>query len=197
MNNYEKTYEFIKQYISKNGFPPSVREICNALGFASTSSTAYYLQQLEKDGKIVRNKSKNRSIELPELKTKDNVRIMPILGEIAAGTPILAEENLSGEISFSDYFFKGNELFVLRVKGDSMVNVGIFDGDWVVVNRQNTALNGEIVAAMIDGSATVKRFYKEETTIRLQPENNFMRPIYSSDVVILGKVVGLIRKMQS
>lgn len=197
MNNYERTYQYIKQYILTNGYPPSMREICKAVGVASTSTVSYYLTQMEADGKIIRNKSKNRSIELTELKNRDNVRTMPILGQIAAGTPILAEENLSGEISFSSSFFKGNELFALRVKGDSMINVGIYDGDWVVINKQSTAQNGEIVAAMIDGSATVKRFYLERDIIRLQPENNFMRPIFSKDVVILGKVVGLIRSMQS
>ncbi|MFQ6773553.1 MAG: transcriptional repressor LexA [Clostridia bacterium] len=197
MNNYERTYQYIKQYILTNGYPPSMREICKAVGVASTSTVSYYLTQMEADGKIIRNKSKNRSIELTELKNRDNVRTMPILGQIAAGTPILAEENLSGEISFSSSFFKGNELFALRVKGDSMINVGIYDGDWVVINKQSTAQNGEIVAAMIDGSATVKRFYLERNMVRLQPENNFMRPIFSKDVVILGKVVGLIRSMQS
>lgn len=197
MNNYERTYQYIKQYILTNGYPPSMREICKAVGVASTSTVSYYLTQMEADGKIIRNKSKNRSIELTELKNRDNVRTMPILGQIAAGTPILAEENLSGEISFSASFFKGNELFALRVKGDSMINVGIYDGDWVVINKQSTAQNGEIVAAMIDGSATVKRFYLERNMVRLQPENNFMRPIFSKDVVILGKVVGLIRSMQS
>ena len=193
MDNCQKVYEYLRDFTLTNGYPPSIREICKEMHFSSTSSVSYYLRQLEDAGKIIRNKKKNRSIELVELRNRDYVRPIPILGQIAAGIPILAEENYSGEINISSNFFRGRELFVLKVKGDSMVNVGIYDCDWVVVNKQSTAENGEIVAAMVDGSATIKRFYRERDYIRLQPENNFMRPIIVKNVTVLGKVVGLIR----
>ena len=195
MNNYDKLYQFLIDYTNKYSYPPSVREIGKYMSFTSTSTTAYYLKLLEKDKKIIRNPYKNRSIEICELKNKTATRSIPILGQIAAGLPILAEQNQEGEIVFSDNLFHGNNLFILRVKGDSMINVGIFNNDFVVVNKQNTASNGEIVAALIEDEATVKRFYKEPNAIRLQPENSLMRPIYTNNVEILGKVVGVIRSI--
>ncbi len=191
MNMTERTYDFISSYIEKNKYPPTIREICAELNFDSTSTAVYHLKKLEKMGKISRNENKNRAIELNE-PTIASVTL-PLLGTIAAGQPILAEENLSDKILISQNLFVGNNLFVLKVKGDSMVNVGIYNGDMVVISQQSVANNGEIVACLIDNEATVKRYYKENGYFRLQPENSFMRPIITDHLQILGKVVGLIR----
>lgn len=191
MNMTEKTYDFISHYIEKYKYPPTIREICAELNFDSTSTAVYHLKKLEKMGKISRNENKNRAIELNE-PTIASVTL-PLVGTIAAGQPILAEENLSDKIVISENMFVGNNLFVLKVKGDSMVNVGIYNGDLVVISQQSVANNGEIVACLIDNEATVKRYYKENGYFRLQPENSFMRPIITDHLQILGKVVGLIR----
>ena len=143
-------------------------------------------------GKITRDASKNRAIELTD-KPIINSITLPVVGTIAAGQPILAEESWMDKIVISENFFMGNNLFVLKVKGDSMIEIGIFDGDYVVISKQSVANNGEIVACLIDNEATVKRFYKENGFFRLQPENSSMRPIYTDHVEVLGKVVGLIR----
>lgn len=191
MNMTEKTYQFICDYIEKNKYPPTVREICASLNFDSTSTAFYHLKKLEKLGKISRNENKNRAIELNE-PTIPSITL-PLLGTIAAGQPILAEENLTEKIIISENMFSGNNMFVLKVKGDSMINVGIYDGDFVVISQQSVANNGEIVACLVDNEATVKRYYKENGYFRLQPENSFMRPIITDHLQILGKVVGLIR----
>jgi len=191
MDKTQETYEFIEKYLSENRYPPTIREICEKLNFDSTSSAVYHLKKLEKAGKILRNDKKNSAIELTE-KVVNGIEL-PVLGEIAAGTPILAEENLIDKITVSENFFIGTNLFILKVKGDSMINVGIYDGDYVVINKQSVANNGEIVACLLENEATVKRFYKENGYFRLQPENNAMLPIYSDNVEVLGKVVGLIR----
>ncbi len=191
MNNTQKTYDFIISFMDKNKYPPTVREICNSLNFDSTSSAMYHLKKLEKEGKITRNFNKNRAIELTD-KTQANISL-PVIGTIAAGTPILAEENLVDKMIVSENLFTGTNMFVLQVKGDSMINVGIYDGDYVVISKQSVANNGEIVACLIDNEATVKRYYKESGYFRLQPENSFMRPIITDHLKILGKVVGLIR----
>ncbi len=193
MNMTEKTYEFICDYIEKNKYPPTVREICAHLNFDSTSTAVYHLKKLEKMGKISRDENKNRAIELIEVEPPISSLTLPVLGTIAAGQPILAEENLSDKILVSESLFAGRNMFVLKVKGDSMVNVGIYDGDYVVISQQSVANNGEIVACLIDNEATVKRYYKENGYFRLQPENSFMRPIITDHLQILGKVVGLIR----
>lgn len=195
VQNKNKTYQYIVNYIVKNGFPPSVREICQALNFNSTSTASYYLKALESEGKISRNKYKNRAIELVETKYSPTTVNVPILGNVAAGIPIDAIENKEDEVTFSSRFFSGTDLFMLHVKGDSMVNAGIFNGDYLVVNRQSIANNGEIVVAMIDNEVTVKRFYRENGMFRLQPENNLMNPIYVDELDIIGKVVGLIRNI--
>ncbi len=192
MNMTEKTYAFICDYVQKNKYPPTVREICANLNFDSTSTAVYHLKKLEKMGKIARNENKNRAIELTEEQSAPSIAL-PLVGTIAAGQPILAEENLSEKIVISENLFVGNHMFVLKVKGDSMVNVGIYDGDLVVISQQSVANNGEIVACLIDNEATVKRYYKENGYFRLQPENSFMRPIITDHLQILGKVVGLIR----
>lgn len=187
----EETYDFIVSYIKKNSYPPSIREICTQLNFDSTSTASYHLKKLEKLGRIKRGTNKNRSIEILD-KSFNNIQL-PVIGTIAAGKPILAEENFMEQLTVSENLFNGTNLFVLKVKGDSMVNVGIYDGDYVVISKQDIANNGEIVACLIDNEATVKRYYKENGYFRLQPENSFMQPIFALDVKILGKVVGLIR----
>ncbi len=200
----EQLYEFIKKYKAKNGFPPSVREMCAALDINSTSTITYYLNYLEEQGKIRRGVYKNRAIEILAPSEPDNQETLeiiknyspiPVLGRITAGQPILATENREDVLYMPANLFKGNDLFILNVCGDSMINAGIYDGDKVVIKKQDTAENGEIVAALIDDSATIKRFYKENGHYRLQPENPTMEPMYFDEVSIIGKVVGLIRTM--
>lgn len=194
MNMTDQTYQFICDFVKENKYPPTVREICASLGFDSTSTASYHLKKLEKMGKIRRTGNKNRAIELVEDAEPPIPSVnLPLLGTIAAGQPILAEENLNDKIVVSQGLFVGNNPFVLKVKGDSMVNVGIYDGDLVIISQQSVANNGEIVACLIDNEATVKRYYKENGYFRLQPENTFMRPIITDHLQILGKVVGLIR----
>lgn len=192
MDKTQEVYEFIEQYIFKNNYPPTIREIGIQLRLDSTSSVVYHLKKLEKMGKISRDGSKNRAIELTD-KPIINSITLPVVGTIAAGQPILAEESWTDKIVISENFFMGNNLFVLKVQGDSMIEVGIYDGDFVVISKQSVANNGEIVACLIDNEATVKRFYKENGFFRLQPENSSMQPIYTNHVEVLGKVVGLIR----
>lgn len=192
MDKTQEVYEFVEQFIYKNNYPPTIREIGEKLKLDSTSSVVYHLKKLENMGKITRNENKNRAIELTDKPIVSSISL-PVVGEIAAGQPILAEENWTDKIVINENFFIGSNLFVLKVKGDSMIEVGIFDGDYVVISKQNVANNGEIMACLIDNEATVKRFYKENGYFRLQPENSSMRPIYADHVEILGKVVGLIR----
>ena len=192
-----KVLKVIKIYLDEKGFPPSVRELQQEMDVQSTSTIQYYLNKLEENGQIRRAGNKNRAIEIvknyykkdDELKTKK----IPLLGEVAAGRPIFAYENYEEVYEFSDNFFKSGELFMLTVKGDSMIEAGIYDRDKIIVRKQSYADNADIVVAMINGNATVKRFYKEDSHIRLQPENSTMQPIYCFSVDILGKVVGLIR----
>lgn len=189
--------KFIKKYLESNGYPPSVREMCKALGVSSTATIQYYLEKLENRGLIKKSSSKNRAIEiLDSTKTiKTKVLSVPVVGKVAAGIPILATENIDEYISLPETMFNSEkEIFVLRVAGDSMINAGILNGDKIVVSKQSTAKNNDIVVALIDDSATVKRFFKEKDTIRLQPENDYMSPIYVKELDILGIVIGLIRK---
>ena len=192
MDKTQQVYQFIEEYIFTNNYPPTVREIGEKLNLDSTSSVVYHLKKLENMGKITRNGNKNRAIELTDRSTIGSITL-PVVGTIAAGQPILAEEMWSDKILISDDLFSGTNLFVLKVQGESMIEVGIFDGDYVVISKQSVASNGEIVACLIDNEATVKRFYKENGYFRLQPENSSMNPIYTDHVVVLGKVVGLIR----
>ena len=192
MDKTQEVYEFIEQYIFRNNYPPTIREIGEKLSLDSTSSVDYHLKKLENMGKISRSENKNRAIELTD-KPVINSITLPVVGTIAAGQPILAEENWSDKIVINDHFFVGQNLFVLKVQGDSMIEVGIFDGDYVVISKQQVANNGEIVACLIDNEATVKRFYKENGYFKLKPENSSMSPIYTDHVEVLGKVVGLIR----
>lgn len=187
---------FIKNCILKKGYPPSVREICKAVGLRSTSSVHSHLESLEKKGMIRKDPTKPRTIEIVDdnfnLTRRETVNI-PMLGEVAAGEPIFAVENIYDYFPIPAELLPNTETFMLKVRGDSMVNCGIYEGDQILVSKQQNAENGDIVVALLEDSATVKRFYREEGHIRLQPENDFMEPIIVDDVLILGKVIGLFR----
>ena len=188
--------EYIKQSILSHGYPPAVREICEAVHLKSTSSVHSHLETLEKNGYIRRDPSKPRAIEIIDDNfnlTRREVVNVPLIGQVAAGQPLLAVENITGYFPIPAEFIPKEEVFMLNVKGESMVNAGIYDGDQIIVKQQSTASNGEIVVALVDDSATVKRFYKENGHIRLQPENDFMEPIIVDSCEIIGKVIGLIR----
>ena len=191
---------FIKSEIQKKGYPTAVREICVGVGLKSTSTVHGHLAKLEHKGYIRKDPTKPRAIEildkdddflLAHKKTLD----VPIVGRVTAGSPILAVENIEDTYPVPLELVEGHDVFILKVQGESMIEAGILDGDLVLVKEQSQAYNGEIVVALLGEEATVKRFYKEKDTIRLQPENQFMEPIYSRDVSILGKVIGLYRKV--
>ena len=194
----QEILEYIKETILKKGYPPAVREICEAGHLKSTSSVHSHLESLEENGYIRRDPTKPRTIEILDdcfNLTRREVTNVPLLGAVAAGQPLLAQENIENYFPIPTEVLPNAETFMLRVKGDSMVNAGILDGDQIIVAQQSSAENGEIVVALLDDSATVKRFYKENGHYRLQPENDFMDPIIVDQVKILGKVVGLIRMM--
>ena len=199
-NKEEDLLNFIKEHQEEYGYPPTVREMCRAIKVSSTSTISYYLNKLEGSGQIKKSPNKNRALEIVGDDEPDNIinfanyTKIPMVGKITAGEPILAIENTEEYFLASPSLFRGEGLFILTVSGESMINAGIYDGDKIIVKQQTSASNGEIVAALIDGSATVKRFYKEDGYYRLQPENDAMDPIYTNTVEILGKVVGLIRK---
>ncbi len=188
--------EFIQQNIQRKGYPPSVREIGGAVGLSSSSTVHGHLHQLEEKGYIRRDPTKPRAIEIlmGAFSLKTTVQV-PLVGRITAGNPILAVENIEETYPLPMDFVGDNDVFMLTVSGESMIEAGIIDGDYLIIKKQNFAHNGEIVVAMIDDEATVKRFFKEKDTIRLQPENRFMDPIYSKEVTILGKVIGLYRSV--
>lgn len=200
----EQLLTFIKDYLNDNGYPPTVREMCKAVKVSSTSTIFYYLNKLENSNKIKKNPNKNRALEVVDnndcqLQTIDyassgNLTKIPVLGTVTCGDPILAVQTSEEYFMVSPTLFKGNDLFMLEAKGDSMINAGIYDGDKIVLRQQSYADNGDIVAALIEDSATIKRFYKENGHYRLQPENDTMSPIIVDNVQILGKVVGLVRK---
>ncbi len=188
--------EYIKSQILERGFPPAVRDICEAVNLKSTSSVHSHLETLEKNGYIRRDPTKPRAIEILDDSfnfTRREMVNVPIVGRVAAGEPILAEQNIENYFPIPMEFMPNNQTFMLTVKGESMINAGIFDGDMVLVEQCNTARNGDMVVALIDDGATVKTFYKEEGIIRLQPENDTMDPIIVRDVIILGKVIGVFR----
>ncbi|MEG0873030.1 MAG: transcriptional repressor LexA [Clostridia bacterium] len=191
----ERVLNYIKEQIRGTGYPPSVREICAALNFKSTSSAHQYISRLAEKGYISKMDLKTRAIKV--MGTESTIAL-PIVGKVAAGEPILAQENIEDYFSIGESFFNKDSLkndnFVLKVQGQSMINVGINDGDYIIVSKQSTAKNGQIIVAMIDGDATVKTFYKEKDYIRLQPENDTMEPIISNRVEVVGKVVGLFRR---
>jgi repressor LexA len=187
---------FIKKQIREKGYPPTVREICAGVGLSSTSTVHGHLERMEKKGIIKRDKTKTRAIEIVEdsFNRKELINI-PLIGTVTAGVPILAFENIEDTFSIpSGYVKSTKELFMLRIKGESMIEAGILNGDLAIIEKDNTAENGEIVIALIDNDATLKRFYKEKDHIRLQPENSSMDPIIVKDCTILGKLVGLYRK---
>lgn len=192
----QEILEYIKDTILKKGYPPAVREICEAVQLKSTSSVHSHLETLERNGYIRRDPTKPRTIEIIDecfnLTRREMVNV-PLVGTVAAGQPILAEENIQNYFPIPVDMLPNTELFMLKVKGESMINAGIFDGDQVIVSMQPTANNGDIVVALLDDSATVKRFYKEDGHYRLQPENDTMEPIIADDVKIQGKVIGLVR----
>lgn len=198
----EKLLNYINDYVRSNGYPPTMREMKKALDYKSISTVSYYLDRLQEEGLLKKSANKNRAIEVINTKPSDFMQkidpsdliAIPILGKITAGEPILAVENCEEYFMVSPNMFRGEDLFMLTISGESMINAGIYNGDQVVLRQQSTANNGEIVAAMIDGMATVKRFYKEDGHYRLQPENDTMLPIYTDHVEILGKVIGLVRK---
>jgi repressor lexA len=218
-NKQKRIYEFIVNYIKENSYPPSVRDICAGLGLKSPATVHTHIQNLADLGVLKKSSLKKRAIainedfeyeeEVQSLYKKDSSQTetrevtnegidyfnVPVLGNVAAGTPILAVENVERTFPLPMDFAKSNKVFMLKVKGESMINVGINDGDYVIVEQRQTAVNGEIVVALMEDSATVKTFYKEKGYFRLQPENDSMEPIIVNEVSILGKVVGLFRMM--
>ena len=192
----DEILHYIKQQILKKGYPPSVREICEAVHLKSTSSVHSHLETLEKNGYIRKDPTKPRAIEILDDEfrlTRREVVNVPMIGSVAAGQPILATENIEGYFPIPAEFLPNQETFLLHVKGDSMVNAGIFDGDNILVKQQDVAANGDMVVALVEDSATVKTFYKEDGHYRLQPENDHMDPILVDDVSILGIVIGVFR----
>ena len=185
--------EFIRTELEMKGYPPSVREICNAVGLRSTSSVHAHLTALEKKGLIRRDSTKPRALELMDGPLTRGKSI-PLVGKVTAGQPILATENIEDYLVMPQYLLGQSDMFALRVQGESMIEAGIFDGDIIIVRQQNNAENGDIVVAMIEDEATVKRIYYEEKRVRLQPENSAMEPIYADEVTVLGHVMALFRQ---
>jgi len=186
-------YEFLKLYTDNKGYPPSVREICEAVGLRSTSTVHGHLKRLEKKGFIKRDPTKPRALEILESNKKELLNV-PLVGRVTAGAPILATENIEDIFPIPiDYIKHNEELFMLKVTGNSMINVGINDGDFAIIEKVQTAINGDIVVALIENDATIKTFYKEKDYIKLQPENDELEPIIVKDCKILGRLVGLFR----
>ena len=195
----QEILEYIKSQILERGFPPAVRDICEAVHLKSTSSVHSHLETLEKNGYIRRDPTKPRAIEILDDSfnfTRREMVNVPIVGRVSAGEPLLAEQNIEEYFPIPMDFMPNKQTFMLKVKGESMINAGILDGDYVLVEERKTAHNGEMIVALVDDGATVKRFYKEEGIIRLQPENDTMEPIIVPDCTILGKVIGVFRFMK-
>jgi repressor LexA len=194
----QEVLDFVRAQIQRQGYPPSVREIGEAVGLSSSSTVHSHLSALEAKGYIRRDPTKPRALELLDYRDTEagvdygHARAVPLVGQVAAGEPILASENIESTMQLPEEM-AGDATFILRVKGDSMIEAGILDGDYVVVRQQNTANNGDIVVALLEDEATVKTFYKEAERVRLQPENAALEPIYTRDVQIMGKVVSLFR----
>lgn len=186
----EIVFEFIQKFISDNGYSPTVREICKACDLKSTATAFTYINQLTKRGVLNKADKKNRAVSL-----KQNVTTVPLIGTVAAGQPIFATENYEDFYTIPGNFFSGENLFMLNVQGDSMINIGMFEGDKIVVRKQDYADNGDIVVALVEDSATVKRFFKRDGKIVLHPENDNMQDFIFDNVTILGKVVGLMRNI--
>jgi repressor LexA len=198
----KRILEFVNRQVREKGYPPSVREICRAVGFKSTSTVHAYLSALEEEGLITRDPTKTRALKVVNRNSKDiegyvsdrEIENIPIVGKVTAGQPILAVENIEGTFPIPVEYLGNSTTFMLRIQGDSMVNAGILDGDYVIVRQQNTAMNGDIVVALIEDEATVKTFYKEKDHFRLQPQNDNYDPIIvTENIIILGKVIALFR----
>ena len=200
IDKQQQILNFIEKQVSQKGYPPTVREICEAVGLNSPATVHGYLKRLERDGHIIKESGSSRGIRLKNVPSnissmeKEYLEV-PVIGRVSAGLPILAEENLERTFPLPMDFAKKNDVYMLRVRGESMINAGIFDGDYILVQKQSHAKNGDFVVALIDDSVTVKTFYKEKDYIRLQPENDYMDPILVKDCLILGKVIGLFRTM--
>ena len=193
-------YDFICDFYDTNGYSPSVREICEGVGLKSTATVHAHIENLKNLGVLNKTDMKNRALSInnspepqPEM-SNDEIAYIPVLGKVAAGQPIYATENIERTFPLPLDMLGNNDTFMLRVQGESMINAGIFDGDYIIVKRQATASNGDIIVALIDDEATVKTFYKEKDYFRLQPENDTMQPIIVTKMTVLGKVTGLIRK---
>lgn len=200
LSKQQQILNFIEEHTIEKGYPPTVREICAAVGLNSPSTVHGYLSRLEKAGHIVKDPSNSRSIRLAQknnvasiTQADDTILSVPVIGQISAGQPILAEENIERMFPLPTDFARGSDVFMLKIRGESMINAGILDGDYVIVKSQNVANNGDIVAALIEDSATVKTFYKENGHFRLQPENDYLEPIITDTVAIIGKVIGVYR----
>ena len=191
--NRQKILDFIKSEIDLKGYPPSVREICAAVGLKSTSTVHAHLNTLEKQGLIRRDSTKPRALEVLD-GSHQRGRSVPLVGRVTAGQPILAVENIEDYIVLPQTLLGSDDIYCLRVQGTSMIDAGILDGDIVVLRQQDTAENGEIVVAMVDDEATLKRIFYEDGHVRLQPENAAMQPIYADSVTVLGKLIALFRQ---
>lgn len=191
----DEIYKYLKSYTENKGYPPSVREIGDAVELSSTSTVHGHLKRLEEKGLIRRDPTKPRAIEILELSyPKKEMLEIPIVGKVTAGSPILAVENIEDYFPIPmDYVKHNGELFILKISGTSMIEAGINNGDLAIIEKTSSARNGEIVVALIENEATIKTFYKEENRIRLQPENKTLQPIYVDDCTILGKLVGIYR----
>ena len=187
-------YEFLKDFTSQKGYPPTVREICKAVGLKSTSSVHGHLKQLEKEGLIKRDPTKPRALEIVDSVIKKEMINVPIIGKVTAGLPILANENIEDSFPLPlDYVKHTNDLFMLKISGSSMIKAGILDGDFAIIERTQTASNGDKIVALIENEATLKTFYRENNHIILQPENDEMEPIIVDNCSILGKLIGIYR----
>jgi repressor LexA len=193
----QEIFDFVKRYVSEHGYPPTVRDIGKAIGLASSSTVHAHLANLEKLGMLRRDPTKPRAIEVLKDKARDVVAPagLPVVGQVAAGQPVLADENIEEYVPVPGIAGGDDGEFVLRVKGDSMKDAGILEGDFVIVRRQETAGDGEIVVALVGEEATVKRFFRENDHVRLQPENDAMEPIRTREAQVLGRVVGLCRRV--
>lgn len=199
-NRQQQVLDFIVNEIRHKGYPPSVREICQAVGLSSSSTAHSHLNALERKGYIHRNPNKPRAIEVRGLREAEivvsrNTRMVPVVGRIAAGSPVFAEENIEDYLTVPSEFTENGKIFILRVKGDSMIGAGICEGDYLLVKSQQTAENGDIVVALVGEEATVKRFFREEEYLILAPENPSMDPIITRDASVIGKAIALFRKI--